>query len=58
MSPRAAGAAHTGTGGAGNVAKEDWRQGRFETVPDDEAEFPLPANGTKPRRALGGVFYP
>jgi redox-sensitive bicupin YhaK (pirin superfamily) len=40
-------------------AKEEWRCGRFSTVPGDEAEFiPLPQNGTKPRRALGGVFYP
>jgi redox-sensitive bicupin YhaK (pirin superfamily) len=40
-------------------AKEEWRRGRFDTVPGDEAEFiPLPEADTKPRRALGGVFYP
>ncbi|HHX88153.1 MAG TPA: pirin family protein [Paracoccus sp.] len=40
-------------------AKEEWRRGRFDTVPGDEADFiPLPENNTKPRRALGGVFYP
>lgn len=40
-------------------AKEEWRRGRFDTVPGDEAEFiPLPEDNTKPRRALGGVFYP
>lgn len=40
-------------------AKEEWRRGRFDTVPGDESEFiPLPENNTKPRRALGGVFYP
>lgn len=40
-------------------AKEEWRRGRFDTVPGDEAEFiPLPEENTKPRRALGGVFYP
>jgi len=40
-------------------AKEEWRRGRFDTVPGDEAEFiPLPENDTRPRRALGGVFYP
>lgn len=36
-------------------AKEEWRRGRFDTVPGDEAEFiPLPENGTRPRRAVGG----
>lgn len=40
-------------------AKEEWRRGRFDTVPGDEADFiPLPETKTKPRRALGGVFYP
>jgi redox-sensitive bicupin YhaK (pirin superfamily) len=40
-------------------AQEEWRRGRFDTVPGDEAEFiPLPDTNTKPRRALGGVFYP
>ncbi|MBV0893022.1 pirin family protein [Paracoccus sp. Z118] len=40
-------------------AQEEWRRGRFETVPGDETDFiPLPETNTKPRRALGGVFYP
>ena len=40
-------------------AKEEWRRGRFSTVPGDEEEFiPLPDNGGKPRRAVGGVMYP
>lgn len=40
-------------------AKEEWRRGRFDTVPGDEADFiPLPKTNSKPRRALGGVFYP
>ena len=40
-------------------AQEEWRRGRFDTVPGDEAEFiPLPETNTKPRRAIGGVFYP
>ena len=40
-------------------AKEEWRQGRFDTVPGDEAEFiPLPENAGKARRAVGGVNYP
>ena len=40
-------------------AKEEWRRGRFETVPGDEAEFiPLPENAGKARRAEGGVHYP
>jgi redox-sensitive bicupin YhaK (pirin superfamily) len=40
-------------------AKEEWRRGRFETVPGDEAEFiPLPETAGKPRRATGGVHYP
>ena len=40
-------------------AKEEWRRGRFETVPGDESEFiPLPEQAGKPRRAEGGVHYP
>ncbi|MCP1199430.1 pirin family protein [Notoacmeibacter sp. MSK16QG-6] len=40
-------------------AKEEWRQGRFGTVPGDEDDFiPLPENASKPRRATGGVIYP
>ena len=40
-------------------AKEEWRRGRFDTVPGDEEEFiPLPENGGNPRRAVGGVHYP
>ena len=40
-------------------AKEEWRQGRFDTVPGDEAEFiPLPEGAGKPRRAVGAVAYP
>ena len=40
-------------------AQEEWHRGRFDTVPGDEADFiPLPKMNTKPRRALGGVFYP
>lgn len=40
-------------------AREEWRRGRFDTVPGDESDFiPAPENNTKPRRALGGVFYP
>ncbi|TVR06577.1 MAG: pirin family protein [Salinarimonadaceae bacterium] len=36
-------------------AKEEWRRGRFETVPGDEADFiPLPEEIGKPRRATGG----
>ncbi len=39
-------------------AKEEWRRGRFDTVPGDEAEFiPLPDNGTSPRRATGGRAF-
>ena len=39
-------------------AKEEWRRGRFDTVPGDEAEFiPLPETGTKPRRATGGRSF-
>ena len=40
-------------------AKEEWRQGRFDTVPGDEEDFiPLPENSGKARRAEGGVHYP
>jgi redox-sensitive bicupin YhaK (pirin superfamily) len=40
-------------------AKEEWAQGRFDTVPGDAEEFiPLPDTKDKPRRATGGVFYP
>jgi len=40
-------------------AKEEWAQGRFDTVPGDVEEFiPLPETRDKPRRATGGVFYP
>ncbi len=36
-------------------AKEEWRQGRFDTVPGDEAAFiPLPDDIGTPRRAVGG----
>jgi redox-sensitive bicupin YhaK (pirin superfamily) len=41
------------------AAKEEWRRGRFDTVPGDEAEFiPLPDRTDPPQRATGGVFYP
>ena len=40
------------------VAKEEWSQGRFDTVPGDEAEFiPLPNDNTKPKRSEGAVHY-
>jgi len=40
-------------------AKEEWAQGRFDTVPGDSEEFiPLPNTQDRPRRATGGVFYP
>jgi redox-sensitive bicupin YhaK (pirin superfamily) len=40
-------------------AKEEWAQGRFDTVPGDAEEFiPLPQTKDKPRRATGGVLYP
>jgi hypothetical protein len=40
-------------------AKEEWAQGRFDTVPGDMGEFiPLPETRDKPRRATGGVLYP
>ena len=36
------------------LAKEEWSQGRFDTVPGDESEFiPLPKNNTAPRRSTG-----
>ena len=39
-------------------AKEEWRAGRFDTVPGDEAEFiPLPEGPGKPRRATGGRSF-
>lgn len=39
-------------------AKEEWRRGRFSTVPGDEAEFiPLPEGSGKPRRATGGKRF-
>ncbi|WP_371055803.1 pirin family protein [Rhodosalinus sp. K401] len=39
-------------------AKEEWRRGRFETVPGDEVDFiPLPEDTTKPRRAVGGRAF-
>ena len=40
-------------------AKEEWRLGRFETVPGDETDFiPLPTTSGTPRRAEGSVRYP
>ncbi|MEM7060974.1 MAG: pirin family protein [Pseudomonadota bacterium] len=39
-------------------AQEEWRRGRFDTVPGDEEEFiPLPDTSTKPRKALGGRTF-
>lgn len=39
-------------------AKEEWRQGRFDTVPGDEEDFiPLPEDRTKPRKAIGGRAF-
>ena len=39
-------------------AKEEWRQGRFDTVPGDEEDFiPLPKDNTKPRRSTGGRAF-
>jgi len=36
-------------------AKEEWRRGRFVTVPGDEEDFiPLPEGKGRPRRAVGG----
>ena len=41
------------------AAKEEWANGRFDTVPGDEADFiPLPTKAGAPQRATGGVFYP
>ncbi|WOI30744.1 pirin family protein [Sulfitobacter dubius] len=40
-------------------AREEWRRGRFATVPGDEADFiPAPEGRPKIKRAQGGVFYP
>ncbi len=40
-------------------AKEEWRRGRFDTVPGDEEDFiPLPEQIGKPRRATGGRDFP
>ena len=40
-------------------AKEEWRRGRFETVPGDEEDFiPLPEAASEVMRAEGGVRYP
>lgn len=40
-------------------AKGEWRRGRFDTVPGDEAEFiPLPETAREVVRAEGGVRYP
>jgi redox-sensitive bicupin YhaK (pirin superfamily) len=40
-------------------AREEWAQGRFDTVPGDAEEFiPLPDTKDSPRRATGAVFYP
>lgn len=40
-------------------AQEEWRRGRFDTVPGDETEFiPLPETNTRPRKARGGVPFP
>ena len=34
-------------------AREEWRRGRFDTVPGDEAEFtPAPEDNTKPRKLM------
>ncbi len=36
------------------AAKEEWSQGKFDTVPGDEEEFiPLPSENTRPRLATG-----
>jgi redox-sensitive bicupin YhaK (pirin superfamily) len=41
------------------AAKEEWANGRFDTVPGDEAEFiPLPARRDAPQRATGRVIHP
>ena len=40
-------------------AKEEWRSGRFQTVPGDAEEFiPLPETAREVMRAEGGVRYP
>ncbi|MDT0576959.1 pirin family protein [Croceicoccus sp. F390] len=40
-------------------AKQDWTEGRFDTVPGDDKEFiPLPTDRGKPRKAAGAVAYP
>lgn len=40
------------------AAKEDWRTGRFDTVPGDVDEFiPLPDRQDGPRRAVGGRSF-
>ncbi len=40
-------------------AREEWAQGRFDTVPGDEEEFiPLPDGPGKLRLAEGAVHYP
>jgi redox-sensitive bicupin YhaK (pirin superfamily) len=37
------------------AAKEEWANGRFDTVPGDENDFiPLPHENGRPRRATGG----
>lgn len=39
-------------------AKEEWRRGRFDTVPGDEEDFiPLPENKGRPRTAIGGRSF-
>ena len=41
------------------LAKEEWRRGRFDSVPGDEGEFiPLPKEAREVQRAEGGVHYP
>jgi hypothetical protein len=41
------------------AAKNEWANGRFDTVPGDEDDFiPLPDKQDKSRRATGGVLYP
>ena len=42
------------------LAKEEWAQGRFDSVPGDEADFiPLPDNDKPPQRSEGAlVNYP
>ena len=40
-------------------AKEDWREGRFDTVPGDDKQFiPLPEDSRAVVKAVGGVLYP